>query len=425
MEFYDIRTVSTETLTLQLENGKIEKPRYDCSTTKSFRVLKNGFWGFFEGDVSNEMGLKRASENAVFKSDSQVLEIKSEGRYVMKVKENPNDVPIEDKVSILKDIEKELRDIAVSTKVSYLENVRRVSYTDSFGSQVEYVVYRTGVSVLAVGKGKTLQFYSKRLMRVGGYEVLKNVFDIVEDVKNVLPKLVNAKSPPSGKMNVIMDPVLAGVFIHEAFGHGVEADHVLQGSTVLANKIGEKVADENVTICDDPTVMEFGFYPFDDEGVEARKRVVVKDGILESYLHNRETAKKLEGTPGNARAQGGDFPIVRMSNTYLEPRDLSFDELLEICKDGVYLIGTRGGETNPATGYFHFNAQYGYLVKNGEVKEMVRDVSLAGYTLEILNDIYIGKDLKFDAGFCGKASQFVPVSDGAPHVLCKATVGGA
>jgi TldD protein len=224
-------------------------------------------------------------------------------------------------------------------------------------------------------------------------------------------------------MNVLMDSKLAGVFIHEAFGHAAEADHVLQGSSILSGKIGETIAGKNVTIVDDPTIEEFGFFPFDDEGVKAERKILVENGILKSYLHSRETAKKLKGKPGNARSEGIDFPIVRMSNTFLMPGDYRFDELLELCRNGVYLIGSKGGETNPATGYFHFSAQYGYIIRNGEISEMIRDVGLMGY-LEILNNIKIGRNLNFDPGFCGKASQTVPVADGSPEILCRAKVGG-
>jgi TldD protein len=424
MEFYDIRQVESESLTLQIENGVLEKPKYDYSKVKGFRVLKNGFWGFFEGNVDDKKGIEIAEKNAVFEGESDVLEVSMEGKFILKPKKSPLDVPIEEKIQLLRDIEKILSDIAVNTKISYFENVRKFSYTDSCGSEVFYEVPRIGISVFAVAKGKTLQFYSKRHYKAGGYEKLKGVTDLAYEVKDVLSKLVDASPPPSGKMNVVMDPSLAGVFVHEAFGHAVEADHVLQGATILSNRIGDRVADECVTICDNPLIEEFGFYPFDDEGVKAEKTVIVEKGVLKSFLHSRETAKKLNGKPGNARAQGVEIPIVRMSNTYLETGDRSFDELVEECKNGIYLIGSRGGETNPATGYFHFNAQYGYVVRDGEIAEMVRDVSLSGNTLEVLKEVKLGKEQSFDPGFCGKAMQLVPVSDGAPHVLCRAVVGG-
>lgn len=425
MKFYDIRTVETKSLSINLENGKVEKPKYDHSVVKGFRVLKNGFWGVFGGNVDDHEGLKIAEKNAVFKSDSDVVDLVSKGKFEMKVKKRPEDIPIEDKVELLRDMEKVIRDVCVSTKVVYFENRRVFHYTDSCGSEVFYSVYRTGVSITGVGKGKTLQFFSRRLMKAGGFEILRNALEIAEEVRKIIPSLVNARSPPSGEMSVIMAPDLAGVFVHEAFGHAVEADHVLQGATVLDGKIGRVVAGENVSIIDDPTIPEFGFFPFDDEGVKAEKKVIVDRGVLKSYLHNRETAKKLGGRAGNARSEGVDLPIVRMSNTYIVPSDFKFEELLEECKNGVYLVGSRGGETNPATGYFHFNAQYGYIVDNGEITEMVRDVSLSGNTIEILRNIKIGNDLEFDPGFCGKSGQIVPVSDGSPHVLCKAVVGGS
>ncbi|MDI3497870.1 TldD/PmbA family protein [Archaeoglobus sp.] len=425
MRFWDIRRVENVSLNLQLENGKLEKPRYNKSTSKGFRVLKNGFWGIFEGNVADDEGLRQAEKNAFTQGDGETEEIATKGRYRMRVKRDPQDMSIEEKVELLKDLEKIIRDVCVSTKLVYFENRRVLQYRDSCGSEVEYEVLRTGVSIMGVGKGRSLQFLSKRQMRVGGYEVLDGVDEKAYEIVEVLPKLVNALAPPSGEMSVVMDSSLAGVFVHEAFGHAVEADHVLQGATVLKGRLNEKVADESVTIIDDPTLPEFGFFPFDDEGVRAEKKVIVEDGVLKSFLHSRETAKKLGGVAGNARSQGVDVPIVRMSNTYIDTHHYSFDELLEECRDGVYLVGSRGGETNPATGYFHFNAQYGYLIKNGELAEMVRDVSLSGNTLEILRNVKIGREIEFDPGFCGKAGQLVPVSDGSPPVLCRATVGGA
>jgi len=280
--------------------------------------------------------------------------------------------------------------------------------------------------VQAVAKDKTLQLYSKRILKPAGYEALgDNVFEMAEEVKNVLRGLIKAESPPSGKMNVVVDPSLGGVFIHEAFGHAAVADHVLQGSSVVADKIGKKVANDCVNVYDDPTLKEFGFYPFDDEGVKAERKVIIENGVLKSFLHSRETATLLNGKPGNARAQGLDFPIVRMSNTFIAEGDVSFEELLEEAKNGVYLVGSRGGETNPATGYFQFNAQFGYIIRNGELAEMIRDVSLSGNTLEILRDIKLGKGLEFDPGFCSKNGQLVPIADGAPPALIRALVGGA
>ena len=424
--FYDIRRIESKTLKISLENGRVEKVKFDQSSGKAFRVLKNGFWGFFSGDVSDREGLELAEKNAVGKGNSKICEIKSSGKFVLKPKKDPEDISIEEKVEFLKDVEKHLRDEhIVSTSITYFENRKVFEYTDCYSNEVSYAVPRIGIVVSAVAKDKTLQFYSERIFKPAGYEVMGDiVFKMAEEVVEILKGLIKAETPPSGLMNIIVDPSLGGVFVHEAFGHAVEADHIIQGSSVLADKIGCRVADESVNIYDDPTLKEFGFYPFDDEGVKAEKRVIVENGVLKDFLHSRETAVVFSAKPGNARADGLSFPLVRMSNTYLAEGDYSFEELLEIAKNGVYLVGSRGGETNPATGYFQFNAQYGYIIRNGELCEMIRDVSLSGNTLEILKDIKIGKGLEFDPGFCGKEGQVVPVADGSPPALIKALVGG-
>ncbi|WP_232215788.1 TldD/PmbA family protein [Archaeoglobus veneficus] len=426
VEFYDVRKVESTSLVLNLENGKVEKPKFERSSNKGFRVLKNGFWGIFSGNVSDEEGIERAAKNATGKGDAGIVDAGEGGKFVMKVKKNPADISIEEKVELIKEIEKEVRaDYIVSTKIIYIENLRKFSYVDSSGVEVYYEVPRTGIVIQAVAKDDVMQFYSKRLMKPAGYEIFDDrVFCIATEVRERLAELLKAKLPPSGEMNVVMDSDLGGVFIHEAFGHAVEADHVLQGATILAGRVGEKVACEDVNIYDDPTINEFGFYPFDDEGVRAERKVIVENGVLKSFLHSRETAAKLGGMPGNARAQGVAEPIVRMSNTFMADGELSFEELLEEAKNGIFLAGSRGGETNPATGYFQFNAQYGYLIRNGELAEPVRDVSLSGNTLSILRDIKLGKGLRFDPGFCGKAGQLVPVADGTPPSLVRAKVGG-
>ena len=425
-DFEDVRTVESVSLTLTLDNGVLEKPKYEVFRSRAFRVLKNGFWGFCSGEFGKEEGLKIAGENAVCRGDSEVVSVSYAGSFELKPKIGHEDVSLEEKVEFLREVEKRLEgENIVSTKIVYLENVRRVEYCDSCGSELSYSVPRTGVIIQAVARdGDNMQFCSKRVLKPAGYECVEQAFELADEVVKILGDLLKARLPPAGEMNVVMDPVLAGVFIHEAFGHAAEADHVLQNASVLAGKLGERIAGENVTICDNPALHEFGFYPFDDEGVRAEKRVLVKNGVLVDYMHSRETAAKLNARPGNGRAQATLEPVVRMSNTYVEAGDYSFEELLEEAKNGIFLAGTRGGETNPATGYFQFSAQYGYLIENGELGKPVRDVALSGNTLEILRNIKLGDKVEFDPGFCGKAGQLVPVSDGAPFSLVRARVGG-
>ncbi len=423
--YYEIREVESYTLQLSIENGKFEKPKLSRFSGRSFRVLKNGFWGYAAGDYSVREGLERAEKLAIHQGDSRIDEMAFNGKMVLEPKKDFADVDIEEKVKLLRDIDERLKkEEIVSRKVVYVESVKSVRIQNSSGGEVFCQVPRCGVVIHSFAKGKTLQFYAERYMKAGGYETALSAIDKAEKISDTAVNLSNADSPPSGRMNVIMNPSLTGVFIHEAFGHAAEADHVLQNSSVLKGKIGEKVADEGVNVIDNPSLPEFGYFPFDDEGYRAEKKTIIEDGVLKSFLNSRETAKRVGGEAGNGRSDGVEIPIVRMSNTYIEGGEYSFDELLEETRQGVLLYGSRGGETNPATGYFHFNAQYGYMIESGEIKNMIRDVSLSGNTLEILRKIKLGKDVSFFPGFCGKAGQLVPVSDGGPFTLIKAFVGG-
>ncbi|WP_169791821.1 TldD/PmbA family protein, partial [Thermococcus celericrescens] len=170
-----------------------------------------------------------------------------------------------------------------------------------------------------------------------------------------------------------------------------------------------------------------GSYVYDDEGIRARRVEIIRDGVLVNYLNDRETSALLGLEPnGHGRAQGYNYqPLVRMSNTYVEPGDWSFEEMVEEVKNGLYMVGDKGGEVDTAGGTFTFGAREGYVIENGKVKEMVRDVALSGSILDVLKNIRaIGNDLKVDfPGYCGKG-QWVPVDDGGPHVLTRALVGG-
>jgi len=432
-----VREIKTTSFSITLDNGHVEKPKFESFYGRGFRVLKNGSWGYFSGIIGAKdaekdmkkditMGIERAERNIVKKGSVKIDTSSESGKHIFKPKVNPKDVSVDEKVKFLRDLEKEVKDShIVSTRLTYIEVMRVFRYVNSNGSEIYYEVPRTGIMVQAVAKDEFLQFLSKSIFKPGGFEVLSGdrPYNIAEEVKNKLKELLRAHPPPSGKMPVLMDSSLGGVFIHEAFGHAVEADHLTKGASVL-KETGIRVGPEDLYVYDDPLLEEFGFFPFDDEGIRARKKTIIEAGIFKEFLHSRETACKLGGEPGNSRCQGVSEPIIRMSNTYIAEGSYSFEELLEEVRNGVYLVGTRGGETNPATGYFQFSAQYGYLVINGEVKEMIRDVSLSGHTLEILKNIKVGKGLSFDPGFCEKLGQLVPVADGAPPTVVEAFVGG-
>jgi len=183
-----------------------------------------------------------------------------------------------------------------------------------------------------------------------------------------------------------------------------------------------------VTIIDDPTIPgSFGFFQTDSEGLIARQKELLADGVLNEYLHTLETASKLNMSPnGSARASNHHVtPLARMASIYVQPKDYSFEELIEGVT-GIYMKGAEFGHVDPATGEFLFKAEQGWNVEKGELKEQLRDVALSGSTLETLRNIEaVGKDLVLiGPGHCGKRGQLVPVDDGGPHIRVKDVIVG-
>jgi TldD protein len=439
IKFYDFRIVEGSSTSIILDNRKIEEISKNFTRGAGVRALCRGSWGYtaVEGEIDPKKGVEAASMLAYsmnLNTPREVIELADvvtpEIKNLPETKIDPRNVAIEEKVKLLKDIEANAQVKGVSsTKVMYLESEFKIEYKNSDGLECSYELQNVGFAVSAVASENGV-YQAGRESRFGyGYELFEkeNVMKLAERAGNTAVELLKAKTPKGGEMPVILDQELAGVFAHEAVGHASEADLVLEGDSILENRIGEKIASPLITIIDDPTLHEFGYYPFDAEGAQSRKTEIITEGVFNSYLHSRETAAKLGGTPGNCRAQGYSMPVVRMSNTFIDNGDAKFEEMLEEVGNGMYLIGSRGGQVNTGEGIFQFNAEKGYLIKNGELTELVRDVSLSGKTLEILNHVtLVGNDLKMTAGRCGKAGQLVPVSDGSPHLaISKALIGGA
>lgn len=427
-------------MSILLDNGEIREISNNFSSGAAVRFLDGGSWGFvslddkdaLDGALISARKLAGAARKKFPREKITLAPVeKPHLKDLPEVRESPDDISIEDKVKLLIEIEKSARiDGISSTNAVYSESRVTVGYSSSEGLDCEYTLNRIGFAISAIAQsGENYQIGRESRFGIMGFEIFKkhDAFELARKAGNTAVELLSAKTPKAGSYAVILDQELAGVFIHEAVGHAVEADHVIEGNSILEGKIGRQIAAPCITVYDDPSLHEFGYYPFDDEGAESKKTVLIQDGVLKSFLHSRESAGKLGGSSRNARAQGYARPVIRMSNTFISPDGAKFEEMLEEIKDGIYLIGSRGGQVNPGEGVFQFNAERGFIVKNKELSTSLRDVSLSGNTLEILNNVVmVGNDLKLNSGRCGKAGQLVPVSDGAPHVMVKsAVVGGA
>ncbi|MBA7557916.1 Metalloprotease TldD [subsurface metagenome] len=242
--------------------------------------------------------------------------------------------------------------------------------------------------------------------------------------------LLKAQPVKGGEYTVILDQILGGVFIHEAFGHLSEADFLYEDERMSGlMKLGKKFGSPKLNVVDDGSIPDLlGSTKYDDEGVRTKKNYLIKEGTLVGRLHSRETAAKMGEEPtGNARAFNYRFkPIVRMTNTYVENGDIFFKDLLSGIKKGIYAKDCYGGMTTFEM--FTFSAGEGYMIRDGEIAEPVKDVVLSGNLFTTLLNIEgVGNDLKMieRGGGCGKAGQYpLPVSFGSPHLRIKKVVVG-
>jgi TldD protein len=356
-----------------------------------------------------------------------------EDKVVLKPKKDPSKVPLETKIVTALTLNNRILNYDKRVKsctIDYLDLTGTNHFANNEGTYIEqdklYVWSRIVATATEAG---IFTFSREEIGSTSGFEV----FDIEtpeivgERVAKRAVDQLKAKPPKGGMFPAVLGSNVVGVFAHEAFGHLAEADLTLSGS-VLMDKLGKKIAADLVTFYDDGTVPNaFGSFKYDDEGVPTQKTLLVKDGVVVGLMHNRETAKKINAKPtGNARAE--DFrvdPLIRMRNTYMQPKDQSLDELLEGIKFGYYFKSFRGGQAN-LDGTFQVGIQEAYEIVKGKLGEPVRNASISGNTLETLFKVdAAGKDFELWPGRCGKG-QTAFVCDGGPHIRVKEVlVGGS
>lgn len=440
-EYVEVRAQKLFKTMLTLKEERVEAAKEGIENGASIRVIVNGAWGFASvGSFQPEILVNAVSEackmaqaaSQKLKNPIRLVESKAfEDRVLAKPQKDLSSISVEDKIITTSTIVKTVLgydDHVKSCTVDYLDVAGTNYFMNNEGAYIEQDKLYVWSRILVTAKeGDVFTFSREEVGSTSGYEI----FDIEAPevigeraAKRAIEQL-KAKTPKGGTFPVVLGPNVVGVFAHEAFGHLAEADLTLSGS-VLMGKLGKMVASKAVTIYDDGTVKgAFGSFKYDDEGVPAQKTLLVKDGIVVGLMHNRETAQKFNAKPtGNARAE--DFrvePIIRMRNTFLEPKDHSFEELVESIKFGYYFKSFRGGQAN-LDGTFQVGIQEGYEIVKGEVGESVRNASISGNTLETLHMVEaVGKDFELWPGRCGKG-QTAFVCDGGPHIRVKEVLVG-
>lgn len=456
--YVEIRAQNINKTIISTKDGRVEVVTEGLEKGAGIRVLVNGAWGFATVGSLDKNSLRNAVEDAVKMAKAASEKVKMPVT-LFDVK------PVEDVVKIKPDIDP--RNVSINEKMdtvlridetvfSYDERVKSctISYADIMG--VQYFANSDGTYIeqdklyvwsrifASAREGDIFASGREEIGSTKGFGIWEKETPekLGEKLGERIKLQLKAKTPEGGGFPVVLGPEIVGVFAHEAFGHLAEADLTFAGSVIL-DKLGRQVASKHVTLIDDGTVEGgFGSFKYDDEGVPAQKTVLIKDGVVVSLMFDREYAAKFEAfrrkipedvrdlfeikPTGNARAE--DFrvpPLIRMRNTYIAPRDYSFEELIEDIDFGYYIVSFGGGQAN-LDGTFQVGVQEAYEIVKGEVGEPVRNMSISGNTLETLLKVdAVGKDFSLIAGRCGKG-QTAFTGDGGPHLrVGEILIGGA
>ncbi|HEY9602765.1 MAG TPA: TldD/PmbA family protein [Allocoleopsis sp.] len=452
VDYLAIRLEESEGTSILLRGDKVDTLSEGLSIGGQVRACYRGGWGF--ASFNQLSTLKERVEEAIAAArivgDEETLlapiPIVQDVCQLPLIGTDPRLVSLTQKKQLCDRYNQILRHIdphITTTSVRYGDSTQRIILATSEGTLIEQAWTDMEMRFSATARNGELVQTGRET--TGSRKAYEDLMNLDEQVQDAARRAVTALSLPpvkGGTYTVVIDPVLTGLFVHEAFGHLSEADMAYENPDILeAMSMGRQFGPEELQIFDGaaPTPPSHhdegdaeggwhrGSYFYDDEGTPATTTQLIKDGILVGRLHSRETAGTLEETPtGNARCLNYYYPpIVRMTNTWIERGETPVEDLFNGIKEGVYARNWLGGMTNGEM--FTFSAGEAWMIRNGKIAEPVRDVTLSGNVFTTLADIEaIGDDFYWDeSGGCGKAGQSgLPVGCGGPSLRIRDVVVG-
>lgn len=426
---------------IHLESSKFEKIEKGIDKGVGLRTISP--WKTFFAST-NSFDTKHLTEIAknlrkFLKDDGRKRDVEDmfvlAPEYSFKINTDPSDIDLGTKLDMVKRIETIARNSdnrIKQVRIIYLDTTQRVNIYSSEGLFAKDERKQVVLNMTVIGEENgELQTSYESIGGFYGFDFFteERLEGFINKVVNRLKGLFEAKEAPMGLKTVVLSSEAGGTMIHEAIGHGLEADLAMEGLSCYKGMIGEKIASDLITVVDDKTMPHMrGTYACDDEGVSAERTVLVENGILKNYLFDRFHAMKYGKTStGNGRRESYRFkPIPRMSNTMILPGKDSPEDIISSVNDGLYVVKMGGGQVDTVRGDFVFEILEGYIIENGKVGDMIKNATIMGNGPTILKEIdMVGNDIGFGIGTCGKDGQGVPVSDGQPTIrIPKIVVGG-
>jgi TldD protein len=438
-DYADIRYENKKDTVIRFDGKELTQIGSNSTDGYVLRVLKHGGLASVVFTQANdaEQAVRTAVENAelIAKHIEKPINLAKvdlvKETFIPELKEDPRNVSMAEKLDLVRsynDIPLRHEKIA-TTIIGYTEIIREKYFLSTEGTEIREDLITTRLGGMITSKdGNVTQDVRVSSGGSNGFATVRGQEKNFEERTAIALDLLKAKPAEGRVYNVVLNPDLAGVFTHEAFGHFSEAD-IIEALPAMREKmqIGNKLGNEVVNIVDNATLPDqVGFYKYDDEGVRVRPTQLMKNGVLTGRLHSRRTAAEFdEPVSGHCIAEDYRYaPIVRMGTIFIEPGSHSFEDLIAMLDDGLYIIDAKGGQT--AGENFTFGAQYGYVVKNGKVGEMIRDINISGNLYQTLQDIVaVGDDLTLSkVGGCGKGQLNIRSCHGGPHILVNNLVIG-
>jgi TldD protein len=442
-DFADLYFEHTISNWLSLEDGEVNRAYGDIELGVGIRTVKGDQVGYaYTQDLTEKSMLAAASVAATIadspgkKSAPQFVNVRGGDYYPMRSLFTA--VPVSSKLPMVQAInDKCFARSKFISKVTcgFHDQQKRIMVVTSDGNKAEDLMPRSYLYATVTGEknGRKETAGSNRGGRQDYAFYTDQVIDrLVTEAVDRLLVLFDAVQPPAGEMPVVLGPEITGILLHEAIGHGMEADFNRKKISTYSTMIGKKVAEPFVTIIDDGTNPKLlGTINFDDEGVPSQKTLLVENGILTSYLHDRISAAEYKVKPtGNGRRESyRHYPQPRMRNTYMLPGPATPEDVIRAAKNGIYVEDVANGQVKIGEGDFAFYVSRGRMIEDGKLTAPIKDINIMGNGPKMLMNVtMVANDMKLwegGAGACGKGGQSVPVSFGLPTVLVNSmTVGG-
>ncbi len=442
-EFAEVYVERSTTTAVSLDEAKVRSAQVGAVTGVGVRAIRGAQVGYAYSDDLDETALLRTAQTAALIAEGNrdlgpVALSRTPLPTYYQVKQPLAAIDVSRKIELVREADAAARahDRRVKQVMAgYADQTREILVANTLGRLAEdrQDLCRLGVSCVAFGKGgeRRTGFYG------GGGRVDFRFFEdfspaqVGREAARQAVATLGAVPAPAGPQTVVLAPGWSGILLHEAVGHGLEADFIRKGTSLFAGKLGEKVASELVTVIDDGTVAGGrGSLNVDDEGNPGERKVLIEKGVLKGYLYDHLNAKLTgQRSTGSGRRQSfRHAPMPRMTNTYLAPGDQTPEEILGGVRKGLYCRQFGGGQVDISNGNFVFEISEAYLIEEGEITRPVKGAMLIGVGPEALKNVSaVGSDASLDPGLgtCGKDGQSVPVGVGLPTVrIDDVTVGG-